>query len=445
MAITSNFNYNEIVSYTKKHTNSKDNNEIKTYQSAARLISYKKVNYNPIPLSFDQVKKILPYIASCNASFKNEEKWVKPFGLYLYHPNTANINLDKIDGKIEMRQDCFFDQTTALKVSICTNEKIAIIVLGNAFGSGDIEASNEEEKETFRKIQISTRDNQVIIRDFVPPIFKQTNCLINEILVHNSLKGKKIILVGHSSGATMAQFIGLKNGIETVCFNPFPIGHGLQREIGAENIELNSHKIQCISIINDFCSDLMEKIESSNERTRNLQLNFAKNFGNKYTVPSAYEGENDTHGYVLGSLMHYLGFSKRDTTSQLSKDILKECMESLKNYSDNNENILMTKPTITSNFSHEKIDWNPIQLSHEVIAKYIYSINNDNGFKIITSNFDSDEISFFCTISDSFRSSNEMKTHQSAARLISYKKNEIKTATSQKALANLHFSACSLI
>src|SRR5277367_3923076 len=89
-------------------------------------------DYCPIPLSSVKAKEMLPYVAACNASFKNDESWILPFELHFYHPDQAGLNLSGIRGQIEARKVSFFDKDTVVKVDICTNEKIAIIVLGTA-------------------------------------------------------------------------------------------------------------------------------------------------------------------------------------------------------------------------------------------------------------------------------------------------------------------------
>jgi hypothetical protein len=284
--------------------------------------------YCPIPLSINKAKEMLPYVAACNASFKNDESWVLPFDLSFYHPDQANLDLNGLPGQIEMRRDSFFDKSTVLKVSICTNEKIALIVLGNAFGSGDIEAGTEKEKTEFRNQQAMTRDSQ-IAGDVVPLLYDQANALIHRIVVHPSLKNKKITLVGQSSGCSMAQYIGLKNGMRTICFNPYPMGQALQRDIGNEKIGTASNYVTCVSATNDYCSDLMEKYPSDAEKIRFLQTHSAKNFGRKYTVPSAFQEEMKTHALVMGTLMNYLHYDMRALTSQLHEEDKIFCTKAL--------------------------------------------------------------------------------------------------------------------
>lgn len=287
-------------------------------------------NYCPIPLSKKNTKKMLPYIAACNASYKNDESWIRPFQLSFLCPNDLNLNLASLPGAIEARATSFFDKNTLLKVSICQsaiNEQAHLYVLGGAFGSGDVEASNDQEKENFRNVQILTRDSQLVGK--IPPTYVQLNDFMNILLSHPSLKNKRVTLIGHSSGGSMAQYVSLKNDLHAICFNPYPLGQGLQQDIG-QRIETAPYHISCISIAGDFCSDALDRGLSRHPRTKLLQENSAKNFGMKYLVPSAFSGdENKTHGLVLASFLKYLNYDERTLPSQLKLKDLEFCSEAL--------------------------------------------------------------------------------------------------------------------
>src|SRR5690349_7441274 len=233
-------------------------------------------NYCPINLSKENAKKILPYIAACNAAYKNDENWILPFRISFLHPTELNLNLPPALGKIEARETSFFDKNTLLKVSICFNERICICVLGGAFGSGDIETNDPQERNLFRTTQILTRDSQAAGE--IPLTYLQLNVFTNFLLSQPSLKNKKVILAGHSSGGSMAQYIALKNNLPAICFNPYPIGQGLQADVGKEKIETASYHISCVSVQGDFCSDALDRSWSEHPKTKSLQQYSAKNF-----------------------------------------------------------------------------------------------------------------------------------------------------------------------
>jgi hypothetical protein len=283
--------------------------------------------YCPIPLSQEKAKKMLPYIAACNASYKNDEKWILPFGLSFFHPNGANFNLNALPGKIEAREVCFFDKDSLLKVSICMNEKVAIYVLAGAFGAADCETQIEEERNTFRRIQTHTRESQ--IEGKIPLSYLQLIGLIKIVTQHPSLKEKKITVVGVSSGGSMAQYVGLKKTLRTICFNPYPIGQGLQNKVGQKKLNVAHHYLFCISAKNDYCSDAMERGLNKNDKIKYLQEHSAKNFGLKYLIPAAYEEEDKIHAFLTGSLMKYLNYDVRTLTSQLKPEDLKFGIEEL--------------------------------------------------------------------------------------------------------------------
>ena len=91
--------------------------------------------------------------------------------------------------------------------------------------------------------------------DDVPKAYRQAVELAHEIQQAIQAKGGTLKLAGHSLGGGMANYVGLKLGLESVCFNPSPMGKGCLMDLGndlsPEQVNQQTHLI----IEGDLVSD----------------------------------------------------------------------------------------------------------------------------------------------------------------------------------------------
>ena len=68
--------------------------------------------------------------------------------------------------------------------------------------------------------------------DGVPKAYRQAVDLAHELRRVIQAKGGTLKLAGHSLGGGIANYVGLKLGLESVCFNPSPMGKGCLMDLG---------------------------------------------------------------------------------------------------------------------------------------------------------------------------------------------------------------------
>lgn len=268
--------------------------------------------------SKDEVLEVLRYKAAAAAVHSLDETWVTPLG-YKFQ-NIQDLNVEGLEqgltSGVEQKQYCFFDKQTSLKAMICSNDKEVIITFG-ALGSGDTEIKNPRDQQSLTTKQyLEIAENLV---GFVPFVYQEAEELFQKIKNLDVFKGKKITLNGQCLGGSLAQYVGLKNHVETKCFNCVPLGVGLQEGLDVTNAD---QYITNISIQTDFVSD-NKYVGWFGNFLRFICVKTPQNFGSRFSVPTAYTKMTETHAYAFGSLMNYLGYDVRNKPESLKPEDLK--------------------------------------------------------------------------------------------------------------------------
>lgn len=81
--------------------------------------------------------------------------------------------------------------------------------------------------------QWSANINQAIGKGDVPPAYRQAAQLTELIKTALDKTGAKLTVAGHSMGGGIANYVGLKHDISSVCYNAAPLGGACLRDLGA--------------------------------------------------------------------------------------------------------------------------------------------------------------------------------------------------------------------
>jgi starch synthase len=190
------------------------------------------------------------------------------------------------------------------------------VIAFGARGSATSELQDDRQIEAIRKNQAYSGAGNFFGGN--PAIYHHASKVIELIKNSRLAEGKKISLTGQSLGGSLAEYAGLRLAIPTFCFNSFPLGVGLQSELGSESLAQADKYVTHISAENDLFSD--NKVSRVIDRVVNLfGLKTPGNFGQRFSIPSAYKDTLSTHSYVLGNIMHHLDYDTRC----LPKDIIK--------------------------------------------------------------------------------------------------------------------------
>lgn len=251
-----------------------------------------------------ELKPYLKLAATSAASFKNDAKWLEGLGLKFhdFHPN--EVDLKDAPGII-VQGAVLFDPKSGLKVSVVENDKEVFVNFGahNCL-SNELTDKKEQKKAHTEQFQAASLN----LLGAEPKIYEQANAVIAALQQSRKLKNKKWTLIGQSFGGGLAQYVGLQKEISTVCFNSTPLGAGLQKMLGKDKLIKADELVTHISVENDVLSDF-PFIKFIDYFLSFIGIRTPGNFGQRFSIPSAY-GFNirKTHDYVLGSIMHHLGY-----------------------------------------------------------------------------------------------------------------------------------------
>ncbi len=283
-------------------------------------------------LTPEEIEPHLRYIAQSGYAHTPKCSLIGPFGYQPVDPKSIEIDmsapLDKIEilegsfkcnknAELIKTEKCFADKNTGLKILVSEHANNKEIVL--AFG--DLSSLEIELKETSKKIwHRQTKAVLCNLGGLVPELYTQAESLAVQIIKKMSenldYKYYTFTLVGQSLGGSLAQFVGLRNEIKTMCYNAVPLGPGLQKLIGNEKLKKADKHVIHVTAESDMASDL-QGVGIFDSILSSLKVCTPGNFGQRYSIPSAYQKMQETHSFVLGSAMHHLNLNKRTTPQDL--------------------------------------------------------------------------------------------------------------------------------
>jgi hypothetical protein len=264
-------------------------------------------------LSKEQVKPYIKYGCITAGVHANKGEWTEPFGLSVVSPKTL-VNTDtELPEGVEVREKCFFDPNTCLKVGIFEDQDTLYVTFG-ALSSHESEVSDVAKKEELKKTILSS--GAAMLMGYKPEIYEQANALVEKIMGEMKTKNKRIELVGQCFGGSLASYVALKQQLPATCLNSLALGAGLQQEIGSDRLAEADKYITHVSADTDIASDNF----SIGIFDRALSLGgvtMPGNFGNRKMIPTVYSKTLETHDYILGSMLVHAGYDKRDKPASL--------------------------------------------------------------------------------------------------------------------------------
>lgn len=271
-------------------------------------------------LSKVEVQSHLCYMSHSGFAHGSKTELITPFEYNVLDPNSLKITLTELPGtvKISAKTSCFFDATTGLKIFITYHQKKKEIIL--AFGdSGSLTPELDIEAPGFwQRWAICTN----LFRG-QPDLYQQADAVGKRII--DTLKSQRwskdycYTLVGQSLGGSLAQYVGLRNSIHTLCYNSVALGPGLQNLIGKVKLDQACQYIKHVSVDWDYASDFIGSRWVS--PVINLLAVTPGNFGQRYSIPSAYPLHclHMIHAFHLGSGMKHIGLNERIMPGHIKK------------------------------------------------------------------------------------------------------------------------------
>lgn len=272
-------------------------------------------------LSKEETKKVLRYAAYGLVPFRYEhEKWAEPFGAKVVSPKDLHLDLKNIPGNIEATESAFIDKEHFFKAMVLEDENELVVTFGPLHSHWHDYSDAKIAKDKLNRQYLSIMSNYA---GGVPQSYQQADALIKELKIIAERKNKKIVVTGQSLAGSIASYVSLKNEIEGICFNSVQLGAGLQSEIGDKKLAKADQYLTQVTITGDIVSHL-PGLEAVDRTLTAAGIRTPGNFGNRYTVPSAFDSMRSSHDYPIKSLMAYIGYDKDTKADQLKdEDVIK--------------------------------------------------------------------------------------------------------------------------
>lgn len=269
-------------------------------------------------------KEIMPYIqyaaAAAAIHAKHFDSWTDPLGFQVVSPKglIKDMQGDLPQGLL-VKDDCFFDQETGLKAAILVKGNRYLLVFG-ALRSSETELDKIAAKLLDDKIW---NNSGASIVGFVPRIYHKANRLVEMIKEHPTIKSGSFELCGQCLGGSLASFAGMKNQLKATCLNTFPLGPGLQYELGSERLSEADKYITHISCKTDLMSDPPIVLGALDALVNFIGIRTCGNFGKKFLIPNPYPSySGKTHNHIAAAMFMHAGFKERDRPGDVLEHLL---------------------------------------------------------------------------------------------------------------------------
>lgn len=232
-------------------------------------------------------KNFFPHILACNAGHTMEPYWLN-------------------ETKLSFKDHYYFDPKTGLKATLVQNGDKVIIAFGTKTCANAELEDKSEQKKVLKKQDLAIYQNLLGAK---PKVYRQAAELYDRIIRDNKLNKDKVTLTGKCFGGSIAEYVSLKKKVHSVCFNTLPIGTGLQQELGKKTLKEADKYVDHLIVEKDWASDFTF-FKVAGKIFRFMQIRTPRNFGCRYTIPSAYSISATRHIHVLGSMMAYQGYDR---------------------------------------------------------------------------------------------------------------------------------------
>lgn len=270
-------------------------------------------------LNSEEIKPYIQYAAAAAAIHgKHFDSWTDPLGFKVVSPKDL---IKDIQGGIPqgllVKDDCFFDQETGLKAALLVKGNRYMLVFGALRSS-----STELDKVASKLLDDKVWNNcGASIAGFVPTIYLKANRLVEMVKEIPAIKSGSFELCGQCLGGSLASFAGIKNQIKATCLNTFPLGAGLQYELGNERLNEADKYITHISCKTDFMSDLPKVLGVLDSLVNFIGIRTCGNFGKKFLIPNPFPNySGKTHNNIAAAMFLHAGFKEKDRPGDILPD-----------------------------------------------------------------------------------------------------------------------------
>ncbi len=263
-------------------------------------------------ISPEELLQKMDLICSCAYVHTSKPSWIEPFGYKSVSPKTFS----GIDPSIQARENCFFDPKTGFKATVVNKGDTYLVSFG-AKGSSKSELPDTP-KEVKKLNDQVVNSSTVNVLGFAPPIYDQADRFAKCLLSDPRLQNKRVIFTGQCYGGSLAAYVALRNQQKAFCVNTFPLGAGLQWQIGRKNLLQARENITQLNVKGDWISD-DPKLCFLDRCLSTVGFRTPGNFGTRITIPSAFEKSADRHDRAVGSAMKHLGFETHTRPDEMLK------------------------------------------------------------------------------------------------------------------------------
>lgn len=264
-------------------------------------------------LTKEEVKGHLEFISMAAFAHTSQFSWVQPFGYKLISPKSLGVE----DSNLQIRESCFFDPESGLKVVVAEKGNDIVVSFG-AMDSSKSEILDSQKSRQISRDQWLQGATNLLGRQV--PLAIQAEIFFKKLIESSQFKDKNIKITGQCLGGCLAQFVSLKHHTKSYCYNSLQLGAGLQLLVDADTLQNADEYVTHVSAKGDYLTDgyampFFDKVLSS------VGVRTPGNFGKRFFIPSAYKDSMKTHNFMLGSAMKYLGFPEKTHPKNITEFI----------------------------------------------------------------------------------------------------------------------------
>lgn len=288
-------------------------------------------------LTPDDMLGTMKYAAAAAAAQKNKFNWIEPYGMEVFNLNPAlekelhqhgfEVNKNKLENAQTVEEGynhSIIHRSTGLKICIFRQKgggnNSQLLVTFGALGSHKAEFDKVDPTQMRKSSKIERQLFASALSTIVghlPELVSKANTFV-EVL--RKYEGDNLKIVGHCLGGCIAQYVSLKQELPGVGINAFPIGQGLQKDIGKKKLSQADQYFKNIIVKNDLFADLPFIVKVIDAVANFFGFRTVGNFGKKYVLPANYDKLLDIHQYAIGSMFAFWKPEHREVARNIAKE-----------------------------------------------------------------------------------------------------------------------------
>lgn len=263
-------------------------------------------------------------------TFRGKGTYEIPKEYRFNHTPLANFDFSDVPGNIMSdfidNPPGFMDLETGLHFKVLYDGERNEVIVAFCPSAGAISDEDDKEEE-FIENDFSDKRYDVAVDQLkgkIPLGYEQASKVVQ--LIQEKYPESKITTVGHCFGGSMASFAALSNeGVQAKCFNPLPLGPGLQSKIPSSRLKHADDIIYNVTVKGDFTSDPKKGLKILGQAADAIGIRTPGVFGQRKIIPPAREeyDKNKRHNLIANSLQVAAGWRsvKPETSPAPKKEI----------------------------------------------------------------------------------------------------------------------------